>query len=109
MSAMPRPDSVVTPKSAIAKDWKDPRKLTSVCNYFRSPCLSYEPIDSIDENILSFVGKKGSQASLKKIMRQLEQFYSPLSVKKLASLGYIKIEIGDGDLILVRTDKPSGH
>ena len=103
---MLRPDSVVTPKSAIAKDWKNPRKLAIVCAYFRSPSKNHDPINSIDENILSFVGKKGSRASLKKIMRELEQFYSPLSVRKLASMGYIRVEIGDGDLILVRTDKP---
>lgn len=106
ITVMPRPNSVVTPKSAIAKDWKDPRKLANVCNYFRSPCLSYGPINPIDENILSCVGKEGSCMSLTQIMRQLEQFYSPVSLKKLICLGYIKVEVGDGDLILVRTDKP---
>ena len=102
---MPREGAVITPKSAIAKDWKNPRKLATVCAYFRSPYREHGPLDCRDENILAYVGKKGSRASLTKIMRQLEHLYSPVSVRKLASMGYIRVEMGDGDLILVRTDK----
>lgn len=102
---MPRPDLFITPKTAISKDWQNPRKLAQVCAHFRNPLKDNSPLDYDDKNILSYVGKKGSRASLKKIMHQLESLYSPISVRKLVTMGYVQIEIGQNDLILVRTEK----
>jgi hypothetical protein len=100
-----RPEIIETPPSMYSRSWADPRVLKKVFYFYTSPYK--EPLIEEDFIVLSYIPKKIGQQSLTKIMRTraIEPLYSPFAVRKLATAGYITIELGENDIILVRTKK----
>jgi hypothetical protein len=100
-----RPEVVETPKKMYGKSWEKEHGLRSVFQFYSSPW--FEPLVPSDFMILSCIPSNTGRESLTKIMRsrQMEPMYSPYGVRRLMTAGYIRVEKGDKDLILVRTSK----